>query len=98
MYTALKMYEEPFDVYTTDLGCCYEFREKVDYDSYFFTHVDDYQRLFSAFDELMHLNFESFKDVMDDYTAIDYLDQIYFKASKKQNKSLEKTKQKSNDK
>lgn len=98
MYTALKMYEEPFDVYTTDLGYCYEPRTKVDYDSYFFTHVDDHQRLFSAFNELMHTDSKSFKDLMDDYTAIDFLDDLYCRAAKIQKPDIEKVKSKFDDK
>ncbi len=98
MYTALKMYEEPFDVYTTDLGYRYETRTAVDYDSYFLYHFEDYQKFYTHFVAFMHSNFTSFLDMMDQYTALDDLDHLYFDVAKTQEINNSQVKEKSNAK
>lgn len=92
MYTALYMYEEPFYLYPTDLGYSIEVLEKVDYDSYFLFHDEEYYSLYQSFlDYKEYSKEEDYRGLLDNYPRLDLLySRVVKSANKEKKKILEK--------
>lgn len=92
MYTALYMYEEPFYLYPTDFGYSIEVWEKVDYDSYFLFHDDEYYNLYQSFlDYKKYKEEKDYEECLNNYPRLDLLySRVVKSANKEKKKILEK--------
>ncbi len=82
MFCALKMYEEPFEVYKNDLGYVYESKPKVDYDHYFCFRTEDFFAFSDAFLNFMNKPNQSFNDFIDTFDQMNLMDDLYNKVAK----------------